>query len=214
MPRIVGIPWSPPSGRWQDAHIAASWAPPSRSAAWLRSARIMNEPAAIETAIIWRMLRLAPWYLRSPIPLLVARSSMATSNTTSLSDSEVVLQRVGVAAILFPDERESAALGRAQVEFYKRIRRNGLVEIDAEHHHVIVAAGKLVDDLARDDVALVITAQAGLHLMADQGLDRKYLTLRSGAWHLHTGCRSEHSPPPPGMSLASVGGDLDPGLGH
>src|SRR5258708_26339581 len=157
----------------------------------------MNEPAAIETAIIWRMLRLAPWYLRSPIPLLVARSSMATSNTTSLSDSEVVLQRVGVAAILFPDERESAALGRAQVEFYKRIRRNGLVEIDAEHHHVIVAAGKLVDDLARDDGALVITAQAGLHPRADQGLCPKYPPPPRRPCHVHTRCRGEHSPPTP-----------------
>src|SRR5258706_6650966 len=120
----------------------------------------MNEPAAIETAIIWRMLRLAPWYLRSPIPLLVARSSMATSNTTSLSDSEGVLQRIGVAAILFPDERESAALGRAQVEFYKRIRRNGLVQIDATQHHVAAAAGGPCCGLARAVGALAVTAQA------------------------------------------------------
>src|SRR5258708_20533158 len=140
----------------------------------------MNEPAAIETAVMWRMLGLAPWYLRSAIPLLVARSSMATSNTTSLSDSEVVLQRVGVAAILFPDERESAALGRAQVEFYKRIRRNGLVEIDAEHHHVIVAAGKICYDLARDDVAFVSTAHAGPPPVTDQGAEPQHLTRRRG----------------------------------
>src|SRR6266478_7454585 len=160
------------------------------------------------------MLRLAPWYLRSPIAFARGAKQHGNINTTPLSDGEVVLQCVDAAAILFPNERESAALRRAQVEFDKRIRRNGLVEVDAEHHNVIVAAGKLVDDLARDDVALVIMAQAGLHLMADEGLDRKYLTLRSGDWHLHTGCRSEHFPPPPGMSLASVGGNFDPGLGH
>src|SRR4029434_7715356 len=74
MPRIVGIPPLPPSRRWQDAHIAASWAPASRSAALLRSARIMNDPAAIEAAMILRILRPAPSrYLLSPIPLLMAR---------------------------------------------------------------------------------------------------------------------------------------------
>src|ERR1700747_3076243 len=117
-------------------------------------------------------------------------------------------------AVLFPDKFEATALRRAQVEFDEGVCCNRLVEIDAEYHNVLVAAGKIVDDFAEDEVALVINAKAGLHLMADQGLDRKHLTLRGDAWHLHTGCRSEHSPPPSGISLASVGGDLDPGLSH
>src|SRR5246127_3106016 len=213
MPRIVGIPRSPPSGRWQDAHSAASWAPPSRSAAWLRSARMINDPAAIETAMIWRMR----CWLRSICgrrTLCSWREAAWQHRYDTLGDCELMLQYVDAAAILFPNERETTALCRAQVEFDKRICRNGLVEVDAEHHNVVVAAGKLFDDLARNDVALVITTQAGLHLMAYQGLDQKHLTPRGGAWHLHTGCRNEHFAPPQGMSLASVGGNFDPGLGH
>ena len=55
-PMIDGIPLSRPSRRWQDAQVAASWAPRSLSAAELRSATRITRLAAIESAMIWRIL--------------------------------------------------------------------------------------------------------------------------------------------------------------
>src|SRR6201982_2735885 len=102
----------------------------------------------------------------------------------SSPDYEMVCKRKTAAAVLFPDELEPTALCRAQVELNIGVGRHGLVQIDAEHDDVVVAANKPVDDLARDHVALVITTQPGLHLMGDQGFDLKDFALCCGAWRL------------------------------
>src|SRR6202048_2241465 len=130
------------------------------------------------------------------------------------TDHEIVRQRVSGAAVFFPYEFEPAALRRPQVKFDVGVGSDRFVEIDLERHDFIVAAGELIDDLARDDVALVIMPQASLHLMANQGFDLKDFTLRRSAWHLHTRYRSKHYTPPSRMSDAAVGGDLNPRLGR
>src|SRR5580704_4262586 len=47
IPTIAGMPLSPPSRRWQDAHMAASWAPRSLSAVMPLSALRMTRPRAM-----------------------------------------------------------------------------------------------------------------------------------------------------------------------
>src|SRR4029077_18036527 len=109
----------------------------------------------------------------TPPASLLQRAWRISIAGPSSSDHEVVCQRIDAAAVLFPDELEPTALCRAQVELDIGVGRHGLVQIDAEHDDVVGAATKLVDDLARDHVALVITTQPGLHLMADEGFDLK-----------------------------------------
>src|SRR6478609_4812786 len=94
----------------------------------------------------------------------VCKSSQAPFAAPWSSDRELVFQPVGAAAVLLPDELEPTALHGQQIEFDKGVGRNGLVEIDAEHLYTSIAASKSVDDLARDHPALLIVAQAGLHL--------------------------------------------------
>src|ERR1700738_4632752 len=53
---IDGIPLSRPSRRWKNAHDAARWAPRSLSATALRFAANIAKLAAIESAMIWRIL--------------------------------------------------------------------------------------------------------------------------------------------------------------
>ena len=84
---------------------------------------------------------------------------------------------VGAAAVLLPDELKPTALGGAQVELEIGIGRNGLVQIGHEHVGSVITADKFVDDLARDDIAFVVVAQACFHLMADQGFDLKDFAL-------------------------------------
>src|ERR1700741_590521 len=79
------------------------------------------------------------------------------SSRPASADRELVGQRVGVAAILLPNELQLAALSRAQVELNVGVGRHGLVQIDVEDDDVIVATAKLVDDLAGNHVALGVT---------------------------------------------------------
>src|ERR1700730_14312935 len=104
----------------------------------------------------------------------------------SSDDNELVCQRVSAAAVLLPDELEPAALGGAQVELEIGIGRDGLVQIGDEHVGSVITADKFVDDLARDDIAFVVVAQTGFHLMADQGFDLKDFALGDRAWYLYT----------------------------
>src|ERR1700736_5655785 len=201
---IDGIPLSRPSRRWQAAHVAASSAPRSLSASALRFAANIAKLAAIESAMIWRILDA----LSSRKHLAVTRPASRRQRAWRMSiaapsstDHEVVCQRINAAAVLFPNKLEPTALCRAQVELNIGVGRHGLVQIDAEHAGVVVTTNKLVDDLARDHVALVITTQPGLHRMADQGFDLKYFALFCSAWHLHAWCRREHSRLPPGCQV-------------
>src|SRR5260221_13892241 len=75
---------------------------------------------------------------------------------TASTDHEIFRKRVSGAAVFFPYEFEPAALRRPQVKFDVGVGSDRFVEIDLERHDFIVAAGELIDDLARDDVALVI----------------------------------------------------------
>src|SRR6202022_3827722 len=61
---------------------------------------------------------------------------------------------------------------------------------------LVVAADKLVGYLARNHLAVSVTAQSRFHLMFDQGLDLNNLALCCGAGHLHAWCRGGHFPPP------------------
>src|SRR5580693_5222662 len=110
----------------------------------------------------------------------------------SSSHSELVRQRVNPAAVLLPNELEPAVVGRSQAELEIRVGGNGLVHIDDEHVDAVVAADELVDDQTRDDVAFVVFAQAGFHLMADDSFDLKDFTLRRGARHLYAWHRGDH----------------------
>src|ERR1700738_1917130 len=114
----------------------------------------------------------------------------------SSSDQEVVSQREDAATILFPDEVKPTTRCRAEVELKIGIGSHGLIHVDAEYHLVVVAADKLVDDLARNHLAAAVTAQSRFHLMFDQGLDLNNLALRCGAGHLHAWSRGGHFPPP------------------
>src|SRR5260370_16859457 len=77
---------------------------------------------------------------RAPRRLVVAPSS---------PDQEIVSQREDAATILFPDEVKPTTRCRAEVELKIGIGSHGLIQVDAEHHLVVVAADQLVDDLPR-----------------------------------------------------------------
>src|SRR5258708_24958114 len=94
----------------------------------------------------------------APRRLVVARSSPY---------QEIVSQREDPATILFPDEVKPTTRCRAEVELKIGIGSHGLIHVDAEHHLVVVAADKLVDDLARNHIAVAVTAQPRFHLMFD-----------------------------------------------
>ena len=141
------------------------------------SADEQHEPAAIE--VLHGTHAEYPRFEPVTCQLCTHRASSRAIST----DRELVRQRIDAAAILFPDEIEPAALRRAQGEFEEGVGRDRLVKIDAEHHGVVVAADKLVDDLARDHIALIIVAQPCFHLMADDGLDLKDFALRRSARH-------------------------------
>src|ERR1700694_5454846 len=154
-PMIDGIPLSRPSRRWQDAHVAASWAPRSLSATALRSATKITRLADIESAMIWRIFDALSSRKRLAVTRPTSRRQIAwrmSIAAPSSTDHEVVCQRIDAAAILFPDELEPTAFCRAQVELNIGVGRHGLVQIDAEHDVVVVTANKLVNDLARDHV--------------------------------------------------------------
>jgi hypothetical protein len=70
------------------------------------------------------------------------------------------------------------------------------MEIDTEHLYTAIAARKPVDDLARNHSALFIVAQAGLHLMADDGPHLKDFALRRVAWDEHAWGWGGHCQPP------------------
>src|SRR5467141_3811925 len=124
---------------------------------------------------------------RAPRRLVVAPSS---------PDQEIVSQREDAATILFPDEVKPTTRCRAEGELKIGIGSHGLIQVDAEHHLVVVATDKVVDDLARNPRVIAITAQSRFHLMFDQGLDLNNLALYCGAGHLHAWCRGGHFPPP------------------
>src|ERR1700682_1336149 len=92
-------------------------------------------------------------------------------------DQEIVPQREDAATILFPDEVKTTTRCRAEVELKIGIGSHGLIQVDAEYHLVVVAADKLVDDLARNHLAVAVTAQSRFHLMFDQGLDSNHMAL-------------------------------------
>src|ERR1700736_2998000 len=193
---IDGIPLSRPSRRWQAAHVAASSAARSLSATALRFAANIAKLAAIESAMIWRILDALSSRKHLAVTRPVSQSQRAWRMLIagpSSTDHEVVCQRIDAAAVLFPEELEPTALCRAQVELNIGVGRHGLVQIDAEHDDVVVTANKLVDDLARDHVTLVVTTQPRFHLMADQGFDLQDFALCRSVWHLHAWCRGEHS---------------------
>src|SRR6266436_9264530 len=124
---------------------------------------------------------------RAPCRLVVAPSS---------PDQEIVSQREDAATILPPEKVKPPTRCRAEVELKIGIGSHGLIQVDAKHHLVVVAADKLVDDLARNHLAAAVTAQSRLHFMFDQGLDLNNLALYCGAGHLHAWCRGGHFPPP------------------
>src|ERR1700738_541106 len=86
----------------------------------------------------------------------------------SSPDQELMSQREDAATILFPDEVKPTTRCRAGVKLKIGIGSNGLIQVHTEHHLVVVAADKLVDDLARNHLALAVTAQSRFHLMFDQ----------------------------------------------
>src|SRR5260370_28015265 len=103
--------------RW--AGTLASWVPRSLSATALRSATNITRLAAIESAMIWRVLDA----LSSRRHLAVTRSASRRQRAwrtsiaaPSSTDHQVVCQRINAAAVLFPDELEPTALCRAQVQ--------------------------------------------------------------------------------------------------
>src|SRR6266849_2286432 len=218
-PMIDGIPSSRPSRRWHAAQVAASWAPRLLSAAKL--SWVMRRTGVAQTQIWSAMSARARGAFPSHRHFALMRPAsrhqkeqQKSQAAPASTDHEIVRQRVSGAAVFFPYEFEPAALRRPQVKFDVGVGSDRFVEIDLERHDLVVAAGELIDDLARDDVALVIMPQAGLHLMANQGFDLKDFALRRSARHLYAWYQGKHSPSPAGMSDAAVGGNLDPRLGR
>src|SRR5258708_11677895 len=84
---------------------------------------------------------------RAPRRLVVAPSS---------PDQEIVSQRENAATILFPDEVKPTTRCRAEVELTIRIGSHGLIQRDAAHHLVVVAADELCDDLAPSHLAAAV----------------------------------------------------------
>src|ERR1700686_4632923 len=89
----------------------------------------------------------------------------------SSPDQEIVSQREDGATILFPDEVKPTTRCRGEVELKIGIGRERLIHVDAEYQLVVVAAHKLVSDLARNPLAVAVTSQSRFHFMFDQGLD-------------------------------------------
>src|SRR6185503_17377568 len=114
------------------------------------------------------------------------------------------LQCENRAAILFPYVVECSALKGAHLELDIGIGRHRLVQLGLEHNLAIVAAGEAVDDFARDELALLVLAQAGLHRMGDQRPNDEDLAACGGAWHVDAWQRCRHRLPPCRCSSAAV----------
>src|SRR5260370_30219992 len=167
-PMIDGIPLSRPSRRWQDAQVAASWAPRSLSATALRSVTKITKLAEIESAMIWHILEALSFRKRHLTVTPASRRQRAwrmAIAAPSSTDHEAVCQRINAAAVLFPDELEPTPLCRPQVELKIGVGRHSPVQIDAEPDDIVVTANKLVDYLARDHAALPIPSEPALHLI-------------------------------------------------
>ena len=66
------------------------------------------------------------------------------------------------------------------------------MQIDDEHVNAVITADKLVDDLARDNLAFAIVALARFHLMTDQRFDLKDFALRRSGRHLYAWYWGDH----------------------
>src|ERR1700722_3104820 len=87
-----------------------------------------------------------------------------------------VFRRHG-AVVVEPGEAEGAAFGHPRRELDVGVGRDRRLEVDAEHELVVERGGELVDDLARDELAALVLAKAGLHDVGDQRPDLDHLAL-------------------------------------
>src|SRR5262245_27267622 len=75
------------------------------------------------------------------------------------------------AVVARPGELELAALGRHREERQERVRGDRREQVGAEDLLAVIGADELADDVARNRLAHVVVAIAGLHLVLDQRLD-------------------------------------------
>src|SRR3546814_7491349 len=67
------------------------------------------------------------------------------------------------------------------------IGRDRRIDVAGEHRRAVECAGELVDDLARDDLAFLVLALAGLHRVVDQRLDGDHLAGSGRLRDFHAG---------------------------
>src|SRR3546814_3121924 len=65
--------------------------------------------------------------------------------------------------------------------------RDRRIDVAGEHRRAVECAGELVDDLARDDLAFLVLALAGLHRVVDQRLDGDHLAGSGRLRDFHAG---------------------------
>src|SRR5262249_47399516 len=78
-------------------------------------------------------------------------------------------------------------LGRDREERDERISGDRGRELQVEDLDAVVGAGEALDDVARDHLAVGAGAEAGLHLVRDQGLDLEHLAPLDGLGHVDEG---------------------------
>src|SRR3981081_4299180 len=105
------------------------------------------------------------------------------------------LRRCGFveAVVAVPLERDRAAFGRHRVEGDEGVGGDRRVEVGAENFLAVVAAGELGDDVARDRLAHVVVAVAGLHDVRDQRLDLDGLPALGLGRHIDEGAGHDKS---------------------
>src|SRR3981081_140264 len=105
------------------------------------------------------------------------------------------LRRCGFveAVVAGPLERDRSACARHRVEGDEGMGGDCGVEVGAEKLLAVVAAGELGDDVARDRLAHVVVAIAGLHDVRDQRLDLDGLPALGLGRHIDEGARHDRS---------------------
>src|SRR6185295_7770620 len=172
-----------------------------------------NKPAAINAAIALPA-RIPPRDICSSQRILVVIAPTQKVRRGSSAYGYFFFSRRDCAVVVSPCEFECAALVDLCVELHVRIGCNCRIEIHRKHGLAIELAGELVDDFARDRVAILVLPLARLHHVRQQRLDFDHFALfgfcrKLEAWFFRHGLLlflqlSDQPPQPPIVTFTSL----------
>src|SRR5258705_993861 len=117
---------------------------------------------------------------------------------------------VGRAFIIDPTDLEVVAfLATLEGEFHIRVLGDAAAPVSDEHRLAVIFEGQLLDEVRRNDLALDVLDEAGIHRVLDQRLHFGDVAGRAGArangrCHRNTPSLARQPPQPPTVTLTSL----------